>query len=340
MSTFQYVLIPANTSALPITKTGSTAGGLEKDELVQNAKEYFFQQSDASKHVKALKNASPEQRTELAEQFKKQPSNANNPHLHKLSNEQILQLLESTHATPSCEIIALTIPTRGNGYQAVSMYISQFTDGMSLNKTASGIVLACGHGLPEAAGQKQPGIYGDVFVGRAKDDEAGDEWKRLDFTPDDLLPNSSWIQVARTPGGGGGTGGGSSAAAPSLSGSVMQQLRLGGDETENATLAETTPMIEEEEDLGYTWDQTDDEVEVKFKCDASTKGKDVQVQFARTSLKVQVKGETLVDGKTGGSVVVDDCTYTLQDEGTGRELCIVLGKLETGLLWGRPVVAR
>ena len=58
--------------------------------------------------------------------------------------------------------------------------------------------------------------------------------------------------------------------------------------------------------LGYTWDQTDDEVEVKFKCDASTKGKDVQVQFARTSLKVQVKGETLVDGKTGGSVAVDD----------------------------------
>ena len=131
MSTFRYVLVPANSSAGIVIKTGKTAGGLERDELVQSAKDYFFQQSDAAEHVIALKNATPEVRNALAEKFRKQNSN---PQIQSLPNDQILQLMEA-NTNPSCEIVALTVPTKGNGHEAVSLYISPFTDGARSQRT-------------------------------------------------------------------------------------------------------------------------------------------------------------------------------------------------------------
>ena len=219
MTTFTYVYLPAKDSAPPVLRSADSSGGLEKDELVRFAKEYFFQGSDAAKHVETLRKASPEERNQLAEKFKEQ--NKSNPQLKDMPNEQILQLLEA-NTSASCEILCLTIPTKGNGYQSVSMYISPFTDGLTLNERASGILLACGHQLPESAGQNKPGIYGDVFIGRAYDNEE-EEWKRMDFTLEDLMPNSQWIRKKKTSGGGGGVGKG---AAPSLTGS-MKQLQVG-----------------------------------------------------------------------------------------------------------------
>ena len=139
------------------------------------------------------------------------------------------------------------------------------------------------------------------------------------------MPYSPWIKVARTPGGGGGSG--SNKAAPSLSGS-MKQVQLGDSP------AASPP---ENKDLGYAWSQTDDEVELKFKCESGVKGKDVQIKFGRTTLKVEISGKTLADGAMGGVIVVDESTYTLQDEGKGRELCIVLTKAEEGRLWPHAV---
>jgi len=83
-----------------------------------------------------------------------------------------------------------------------------------------------------------------------------------------------------------------------------------------------------------TWTQTDDEVELKFAVAAGTKAKYCKVAFARTCLKVMVAGQVLLQGTTFDPVATDECTYTLQDEGsTGRELCVTLGKTETGRTW-------
>jgi hypothetical protein len=54
---------------------------------------------------------------------------------------------------------------------------------------------------------------------------------------------------------------------------------------------------------------------------------------------VVVAGQTLLSGSLGGTVEVDDSTFTIEDanSGTGKELCVTLGKKE-GNTW--PFVIR
>jgi len=85
---------------------------------------------------------------------------------------------------------------------------------------------------------------------------------------------------------------------------------------------------------GYTWSQNSEEVEFRFPVSAGTKAKYVKVTFGSKKLKVVLAGQTLISGALGGTVVVDDSTYTLEDasSGTGKELCVTLGKKE-GNTW-------
>jgi hypothetical protein len=335
---FKYLLIPADSSVAIETKTADKAGGLENDELALSAKTYFYERSGAAKKALLLQQASPEQRSQLAQRWRDQQSASTTTQQNKqmqmtaqkLSDEQILSLLESQQASPSCEIMALTVPTKGNAFQAVSMYLSQEPQ-PAYNKRASQLLQACGHALPEQEGTgKSAGIYGDAFVGRCHDDEQGDEWLRVDFTEADLDANSSnWMTVAKASGGGGGSG---SSNVSSLTGTLSQ---MGYQ-----------PTPEQQAD-GYKWEQTNDQVELKFVVPAGTHAKQCQVKFQRSSLRVQVHGETLVEGSTGGSCVVDDCTYTLQDEGSSRpnsdshrELCVVLEKSEPGVVWAHAVQSK
>ncbi|KAL3911252.1 MAG: hypothetical protein SGILL_007354 [Bacillariaceae sp.] len=109
---FIYIKIPANGSQPIEELKASKASGLEKDELVANAKAYFAKQN-------------PEEPSQVEHQF---------PNLG-----------------PSCDIMALTIPMEGNSYQAVSLYASDnFSDASTMqNDRATQLVTACGHTLPQ-----------------------------------------------------------------------------------------------------------------------------------------------------------------------------------------------
>jgi hypothetical protein len=321
------------------TKTGDKAGGLENDELVQSAKKYFFERSGAAKKAIILQQASPEQRSQLAQRWREQQqststTNTQNNQMQmtaaQLSDEQILSLLESQQASPSCEIMALTVPTKGNSFQAVSMYLSQEPQTI-YNQRASQLLQACGHALPDQEGRQPSGVYGDVFVGRCHDDESS-EWSRLDFSVVDLNSNSSWMTVALASGGGGGSG---MSNVSSLTGTLSQ---MGYQQQQPS----------EQQADGYKWEQTNDTVELKFVVPAGTKAKQCLVTFQRSHLRVQVHGGAplLVEGSTGGNCIVDECTFTLQDEGNHhpdsnprRELCVVLEKREPGIVWAHAVVA-
>ena len=89
---------------------------------------------------------------------------------------------------------------------------------------------------------------------------------------------------------------------------------------------------------GYSWSQNDEEVEFRFPVAAGTKAKYVKVHFARTTLKVIVAGQTLVSGELGGTAEVEDSTFTIEDVGSGRELCVTICKKEEGRTW--PFVVR
>jgi hypothetical protein len=199
------------------------------------------------------------------------------------------------------------------------MYAADEWSKLAFNPRATALMQACGHAAPAVEGKK-PGIYGDAFVGRCYDNEESDEWQRVNLEVSEVLDplTAEWCVIARTQGGGGGS---AAAAAASLSG-VMTQAMGSSSQSNNVT-----------------WSQTDDDVELKFQVAAGTKAKYVKVNFAMNSLKVTVAGQTLIRGMTGGTVAVDDSTFTIQDaqDGDGRELCVILSKLTPGTIWPHAV---
>jgi len=205
---------------------------------------------------------------------------------------------------------------------------------------------ACGHGLPPGTSNedgKPSGMYGDVFVGRCIDNETGDVWERIDLGVDEVegdLDEVEWCRTARKKGGGGGRGSG--AAAASLSGLMGNALGKGGGGgiPGGANSIGGGEMSEN----GYKWSQNNDEVEIKLAVAPGTKAKYVKVKFGRNTLKVTVAGQTLCDGETWSDVIVDDCTYTIQDDSDsttgGRELCITLGKNKEAEHWNYAVMKK
>jgi hypothetical protein len=312
--TYKYVFIPANEEAPMEQREGDKSGGLQKDSLVQTAKDFFFHQSGGAARAEALERAPPQEQQAIAQKMRAQIL-AENPNaasqLSQMNDEALLELVRSTQASPSCEIIAVTIPTRGNNFHSVSMYASDNWASLPINPRATALMQACGHAPPATEG-KPPGVYGDVFVGRCQDDEESDIWQRIDLNVSELNDPATqdWCAVARSKGGGGGSG----AAAASLGGIMQQTVNSSGVSD-------------------CTWSQTEDEVEVKFAVASGTKPKYVKVNFAMNSLKVTVAGQTLLNGKTGGAVNVDESTYTLQDAGDKRELCVLLAKNTSGVSW-------
>jgi len=177
------------------------------------------------------------------------------------------------------------------------------------------------------------GICGDAFVGRCHDDELADIWERVDFTIDDASPRSEWCDVARRKGGGGSSGGSSGGGdgARSLSGLMNQQAAITGG---GATGNEGNTGFDSGKGNGYTWTQNHEEVELRFPVSVGTKAKYCKVTFGRTKLKVIVAGQTLLQGTLGGKADVDISTFTIEDanSGSGKELCVTLGKIE-GNTW-------
>jgi hypothetical protein len=93
-----------------------------------------------------------------------------------------------------------------------------------------------------------------------------------------------------------------------------------------------------------TWTQSNDDVELRILVPITTTSKQCQIQFRKNSIKVVVHQETILEGTTYDPIAVDECTYTLEDiqnprqetsteQQQQRELCITLGKVETGRTW-------
>merc|ERR1712224_493500 len=97
---------------------------------------------------------------------------------------------------------------------------------------------------------------------------------------------------------------------------------------------------------GYTWSQSEDEVEIRFVVPKETKTKNVKVKFGTKSLKVSLEGiecdkPILLEGETWDKIEVDGSTFTIQDEPnaqpTGRELCVSLEKQTPEQTWNYPI---
>lgn len=346
-SLFKFVLIPAN-DAEPLEElTGDGSGGLTNDQLVLHAKNYFYELTGAKKRIEMLQKASPAEKAQIANQIRQQMANQPAANIPK-DDETLLNMLYAHQSQPNCDIIALTIPLPENNHHAVSLYLADQAKeaGLPVNKRATELVTACGR-----AGQQA--IYGNVFCGRALDNEVADIWKRIDFTKDDTRPSAAWVQQVRRSGSKSSSGSG----AMSLSGILQQQATGGGASStpapaiqqHNYQMAQSTdpnygldgapPVVQ---DWG-TWTQTNEEVELVLPhLPPGTKAKDVQVQFARNHLSVTTPhhGTLWTKAPLYDPIEVDESTFTLQTSTTSsqdapgeRELCITLTKANPNVTW-------
>jgi hypothetical protein len=332
---FTFVFIPANDSKPIEALIGDKSGGLGDDYLSKEAKQYFFKNSDKGARAAALQNATPEQRKLLAQQLREEvkAQATQSPYANQMLNlddDALIGIMQANQTSASCEITALTVPTPLNNHRAVSMYSDDNarTQNLPYNRRATELLVACGHSITSepspsrvSIGAAPPGgICGDAFI-----------WERVDFTVEDANPRAEWCDEARKPGGGGG-GGGSAGGPRSLSGLMNQNAGA-------ITNGGSSNGFDKGEGDGYTWSQNDEEVELRFPVAAGTKAKYVKVTFAKTSLKVIVAGQTLVNGELGGNAEVEDSTYTIEDvKHKGKELCVTICKKEEGRTW--PFVLR
>ena len=338
-SLFKYVLIPADEN-LPIqTLQASTAGGLSDDFLVKNAKEYFHELTGAKSRSQQLRNAGPDEKKAIAAQIRRQMSSMNlSDRIENMDDEQVIQTMYLSQQNPTCDIIALTIPTALNSYRAVSMYAAEnaVEHGLSQNARATSIMQACGHRLEHGM------IHGDVMIGRAHDNEMQDVWTREDFTLEEATPTAPWCAQARLKGGGGGTGG---KASPSSLSGLLNQAKSQNIKALNMESGESTgqnlfgyndaPPVKES---WGSWRQTDEEVELLFSVAPDVQSRDCKVTFGRNKVKVMVRNTTLVEGKLFDPIDPDESTFTLDQEGpTGRQLTVSLAK-DTNTMWTLSVL--
>jgi len=216
--------------------------------------------------------------------------------------------LENLMSATSVEIFPVLLPTKDTDFTAVSVYCDDkgVAKDLEENTRASGLVQACGY--PSQT------FRGDVFIGKVFDDTE-DEWRRVDFTLKDCSGDAHWVQLCKR----------------------QRQNRSSGDMASLASKvgannpAHITPaMMDQSAPSGdtdkYAWRQTEEEVEVTFKKEGLQKGdkKVVKVVFARERLKVEAKGDVLIDSKLHAPTNVDECTWTLSD----GELQVTLAKAE------------
>ena len=195
-----------------------------------------------------------------------------------------------------------------------------------LNVRATVLARACGHGEAQ--------IFGDAFVSRYHDDEVKDIWKRINLSIEETLPTSQWCK-----GGGGGLGKGSGSSMSSVMANMGKTEANGGvkkmgpgvgsAKPESVIVSDgEQPVAGQKAGQNHRWTQEPSEVELRIEVDKLVNAKNVIIKFSAKHLKVSVAKDVVVDAVLGGNVIIDECTYTIQDNivNESRDLIITLGK--------------
>lgn len=280
---FKYVLVPASANEVMQELVFETdIEDLAKDIFREHVEKYFSALGGIADKSVLLKQL--QDRTGVNLQDKADTG--------EMTGMALDKLLHST----SVEIFPVMLPTEGTKFISISVYLDDkgVAKDLEENPRISGMVQACGY-----PGQT---FRGDCFVGRVYDDNH-DEWRRVDFPLSDCTSDADWIACCKQ-------------QRSKRSNGDMQSL---SEKVGVKNPAHITPAMLQEKNEGettdYKWRQVDDEVEITFKKDGLGKGdvKLVKVAFSRQKLKVEAKNEVLVDAALYGSVVPDDCTWTLSD---------------------------
>lgn len=276
---FKYVLVPASPNDdMQELEYGEDVEDLTKDSFRDFIEKYFAGCGQSVDRGVLLEQLQQRTGVDLKSE--------------KLQGQDLDKLLSST----SVEIFPVQLPIKESGFQAVSVYCDDkgIAKNLEENPRVSGLVQACGY-----VGQT---FRGDCFIGRVLDDTE-DVWKRCDFTLKDVSTDAAWVNTTKAQR--------SKRSAGDLASFANTMGAKNPAHISPAMLADA-PKGETEQ---YKWRQDAEEIEVTFKKDGLQKGdkKAVKVSFARQQLKVEVKGEVLIDATLHGKHVPDEATWTLSD---------------------------
>lgn len=281
---FKYVLIPASTNEpMEELEYKDAIDDLSKDSFREMCEQYFSKLGQTADRQVLMQQLKERTGMDLQDETAKS----------KVSSEALDRLLTAS----SVEIFPAMLPTKDTGFHGISMYCDDkgIAKGLEENSRASGLIQACGY-----PGQT---FRGDIFMGRVFDDTE-DIWRRIDFVLSDCSTDAEWAGMTRKQR--------SNRSSGDLK-SFADKIGVNNPANINpSTMQDSTPTGETET---YKWRQTEEEVEVTFKQEGLVKGdkKAVKVVFARQRLKVEVKGQVLIDGTLAEFTQPDESSWTLSD---------------------------
>lgn len=304
---FKYVFIPADSSRDVEQKVASKDGGLENDALRRSAEEYFQENEEEIEHElekRATADALAQQGMESS----------------KISD--IMDTIGGRRIGSNVEIVTVSVANDANNFVGVSLYSDghiAFKPKAIVNKRASKLLRSCGHDVD---------VKGDAFIGRVFDDER-EEWVRLDFLTSDLDDKIPWILHTKEANAGRNMG------AYRTSGAMKKMLQP-GQESEISD----AESIAEASNGCLSWNQSAEEVEIRFALAADQTAKVLSVTISSSSLRISLKsGEVLADvgpqyqSSTGanffGKVTKDDSMWSVSTEDNVKVLCVTLAKADS-----------
>jgi hypothetical protein len=217
--------------------------------------------------------------------------------------------LREVAAQGNVEVFALVHGCPSNDYTAVNIYLDEagMLKRLALNPRATNYAKVAGFNPP-------PQFYGDIFLGRIQRKPCV---RPLSFCMGkDTAMDAAWLRKA---------------AHENLE-YQMARNRLTGHIVTQPDIAGQDGKEKVEE--GYSWTQTEEDLELVIAFPAEASPKDIHVKFGQHMIQVEFQKKTLSVVKLFQGVNVDSGTWVLEKGADKKKLVVTVEKTEEGF-WPR-----
>jgi hypothetical protein len=216
--------------------------------------------------------------------------------------------LQKVAAEANIETFALVQAMPSNKFTVINIYLDEtgLLKRLPLNKRASDFAAIAGFNPP-------PLFYGDVFMGRVLK-KPGTSNLSFILGPD-TAPDAIWLRAA---------------TAQNLEYQMEMNRITGRNDTQPDAIGDGKPKQED----GYSWTQTQEELEVTVAMPKDAESKDVKVKFLPQMIELSCKKEKLLSIKLFERVDIDGCTWTLDKRKEDRNIVVSMEKIEQAF-WPR-----
>lgn len=290
-----YVLVPADTSKPLQELTFQSITGIPGDLLIEHLKSAFSKKSDENVDVELLKSQATQTLTGSADT----PGTVSDAALQQVAAEANVESFSLVHPIPA------------NNFTGINIYLDEvgMLKRLPLNKRASDFAARAGF-------NPAPTFYGNVFLGRVQQKPA---LKNVSFLLGaDTAPDAPWMKAATT---------------ENLEYQMEMNRITGRSDLQQPGVAGGDGKSKEED--GYTWTQTEEELEIIVLLPSDAISKQIAVKFFPKKVTVSYQKESKISLQLFERMEMDACTWTLEKGSDDqKKLVITMEKLEQAF-WPR-----